>query len=405
MKNILKKENLGKSKRNLLLIMLAVMILFITAVGYVLTFENVTIIDGKKELHIKTREKTVEEVLEEEEITYDKEDSIKPALDSKIKDQMKIIIQRAVPITIEADGKVHKLKTTAQNVKAAIKEAGIQLGEKDAIAPTLDTELEKNMKIHIQRAIPCTIQVDGEIKKLLTTAPTVKDVLKEEKITLGKKDKISPGLEKEIQKDMEIKVTRITEETIHQEEKIPFDTVKRNTSSLNKGMTKVVQGGQNGIKENTIHIVYENGKEVSREVVESKVTRKPIGQIVNVGTREVQRTTFVASRGATTRSATTSSQGRNRSYRTMTVVATGYSSQDPGVDNITSTGATLKKGIIAVDPSVIPYGTRIYVPGYGYGIAADTGGGIRGNRLDLAFSNKSQALNFGRRTVTIRIYR
>ena len=89
---------------------------------------------------------------------------------------------------------------------------------------------------------------------------------------------------------------------------------------------------------------------------------------------------------------------------TLRVSATAYSSQDPGVGKYTSTGARVKRGIIAVDPRVIPLGTKIYVPGYGYGVAADTGGSIRGNRIDVAFDTRAEALRFGRKTVTIKIY-
>lgn len=396
MKKLFKKENLKQNKNGLLLIVLAVMVLSITAVGYALTFQNVTIIDEEKQSNIKTREKTVKEVLDQEDIKYTAEDSIKPALDSKVEDGMKIVIKRAVPVTIEVDGKNYELKTTADNVKEAIKEAGVELGEKDIVTPNLETKLEKNTKIHIQKAIPCSIEVDGTTKELLTASSTVEAVLKEEKITLGEKDKINPPLDQKIEKNMKIQVTRVTEKTITQEEKVPFKIIKKNTSSLNKGTTRVVQEGQNGIKENTIHIVYEDGKEISREVIESKVTQKPIDKIIKVGTKQqIPKVTSVSSRGTVRRSATT---------RTLTVVATGYSSQDPGVNHVTSTGARLRKGVIAVDPSVIPYGSKIYVPGYGYGTALDTGGGIKGNRLDLAFNSRAEALNFGRRSVTIRIY-
>ncbi|SJZ78980.1 ubiquitin-like domain-containing protein [Garciella nitratireducens] len=396
MKKLFKKENLKQNKNGLLLIVLAVMVLSITAVGYALTFQNVTIIDEEKQSNIKTREKTVKEVLDQEDLKYTAEDSIKPALDSKVEDGMKIVIKRAVPVTIEVDGKNYELKTTADNVKEAIKEAGVELGEKDIVTPDLETKLEKNTKIHIQKAIPCSIEVDGTTKELLTASSTVEAVLKEEKITLGEKDKINPPLDQKIEKNMKIQVTRVTEKTITQEEKVPFKTIKKNTSSLNKGTTRVVQEGKNGIKENTIHIVYEDGKEISREVIESKVTQKPIDKIIKVGTKQqIPKVTSVSSRGTARRSATT---------RTLTVVATGYSSQDPGVNHVTSTGARLEKGVIAVDPSVIPYGSKIYVPGYGYGTALDTGGGIKGNRLDLAFNSRAEALNFGRRSVTIRIY-
>lgn len=379
------------------------MILSLTAVGYALTFDTVTIIDGEEEQSIKTREKTVKDVLEQEGIDYIPEDSITPTLDTNIENGSKILIKRAVSVTIEADGKVKELLTPAQDVKAVLEEVGIRLGKKDEVTPALDTELKKNMNIQITRAIPYTIEVDGEEIEGLTTAPTVQEILEEAEITLEEKDKIEPALDEKIEEDMEIKITRVTEETITEEEEIDYDTIRKNTSSLNKGTTKITQNGQQGKKENTIKVVYEDGEEVSREITESKVIKEPVDKIVKVGTKVVPKKT-TASRGSSASRGSTTSQSKSGSYRTLTVTATGYSPEDPGVGTRTSTGAKLAKGVIAVDPSVIPYGSKIYVPGYGYGTALDTGGAIKGNKIDLAFGTKSQALGFGRKTVTIRIY-
>lgn len=93
----------------------------------------------------------------------------------------------------------------------------------------------------------------------------------------------------------------------------------------------------------------------------------------------------------------------------MKVEATGYTAGyestgkrpgDPGY-GITSTGAKAQRGVVAVDPKVIPYGTYMYVPGYGYGIALDTGGAIKGNKIDLFFDTVEEANNWGRRWITI----
>ena len=87
--------------------------------------------------------------------------------------------------------------------------------------------------------------------------------------------------------------------------------------------------------------------------------------------------------------------------KVLTVEATAYSSQDPGNGNYTATGSRLKKGIVSVDPRLIPLGTKLYVEGYGYAVADDVGGAIKGHRIDLAYDSRSEALQFGRQTVKV----
>ena len=87
--------------------------------------------------------------------------------------------------------------------------------------------------------------------------------------------------------------------------------------------------------------------------------------------------------------------------KVITVEATAYSSQDPGNGNYTATGSRLKKGIVSVDPKLIPLGTRLYIEGYGYAVADDVGGAIKGHRIDLAYDSRSEALQFGRQTVKV----
>lgn len=89
--------------------------------------------------------------------------------------------------------------------------------------------------------------------------------------------------------------------------------------------------------------------------------------------------------------------------RSIEMHATGYSSQDPGNGNYTATGSRLKKGIVSVDSKIIPLGTKMYVEGYGYAIADDVGGAIKGHRIDLAFDSRYDALQFGRQNVTVYI--
>ncbi len=87
----------------------------------------------------------------------------------------------------------------------------------------------------------------------------------------------------------------------------------------------------------------------------------------------------------------------------LKVNASAYSSADPGCSEYTYSGTKLKKGIVAVDPKVIPLGTKLYIPGYGYAVAEDIGGAIKGNKIDLAFGSQKEAIQFGRRDIVIQI--
>ena len=91
----------------------------------------------------------------------------------------------------------------------------------------------------------------------------------------------------------------------------------------------------------------------------------------------------------------------SRYSRSLIMRASGYSAFDPGNGNRTYSGSLLRKGLVAVDPSVIPLGTRLYIKGYGYAIADDIGSAIKGNRIDLAFDSHREALNFGLQKVTV----
>ena len=89
------------------------------------------------------------------------------------------------------------------------------------------------------------------------------------------------------------------------------------------------------------------------------------------------------------------------SGRAMYVSASGYSAYDPGNSKHTASGTLVRHGVIAVDPDVIPLGTRVFIPGYGRATAEDIGGDIKGHRIDVAFDSREEALMFGRRDLEI----
>ncbi|MFY4776358.1 3D domain-containing protein [Metabacillus sp. RGM 3146] len=93
--------------------------------------------------------------------------------------------------------------------------------------------------------------------------------------------------------------------------------------------------------------------------------------------------------------------------KTITVESSAYTASCAGCSGITRTGIDLRNNpnqkVIAVDPAVIPLGSKVYVPGYGHAVAGDTGGAINGKRIDIFMPNRSDALSYGRRTIEIKV--
>ncbi len=151
----------------------------------------------------------------------------------------------------------------------------------------------------------------------------------------------------------------------------------------------VTQRGKNGTRGKIVETTaYPDGRKVSK-VLYSWVEREPVTEQLNIGTTHDYKTAIV--------------DGKKIQYwKTLTVRATSYDSSCFGCNHTTATGAYLKKGVVAVDPRVIPMHTKMYIPGYGFGQAEDTGGAVKGNRIDLAFDDIRKG-NWSRRDVMIYI--
>lgn len=185
--------------------------------------------------------------------------------------------------------------------------------------------------------------------------------------------------------------TPVTEKKVEQREPIPYPTLRRSSSELRSGTSKTVRAGVNGEKLNTYRLYLRDGVEAKRELLSTKVVRKPVPEIVAYGRRG-----DLASRG-----------GYYGGRKVITMTATGYS-PDPAENGGNRSGRSaiglrIGHGIVAVDPRFIPLGTRLYIEGYGYAVAADTGGAIKGNRIDLGADTKSGARRIGRRKVVVHI--
>lgn len=255
-----------------------------------------------------------------------------------------------------------------------------------------ETETAKQEKPHIEvktvkelvdsqevaSAVKFSIQADGETKTHRAIPMTVAEALKMHHISVGENDIVTPALDEMLTSDTEIIVQRITEDTQTEQKVIKFKTKKQKDDNLVAGKTKVIKKGENGLAEITYRITYCDGEEIQREKIDYKLLKKPVTKIVAEGT------------GGTI-------NGRLYSKK-FTVKAYSYTG-----GGTTASGKVAAEGRIAVDPSVIPLGTQVYVEGYGFAEACDTGGDIKGNTIDVYYNSASKCRSWGRRYVTIYI--
>ncbi|MBM7667167.1 uncharacterized protein YabE (DUF348 family) [Solibacillus kalamii] len=371
-------------------------ILFVSVIAFVLYHGTKTPVmltaDGET-TKIYTHATTVDELLTAQNIDYTKYDKVSPSLSTSIDSGMSIEWEQAKEVVISVDGNQSKVWTTENVVKNILEEANIEVTEHDLVSQSLDTEVGADNKIDIQKAFQLTL-VDGKKERQVwSTSTTVANFLKQQEVQLGESDRVDRGLEEVITPNDKIAVVRVEKVTDVVEESVDFAIEKKNDSSLLKGKEKVVSEGKKGKVERTYSIVKENGKVVSKKLASEKVIKKPKTKVVSVGTKVV--------------TANVSRSSEPSSGKEFYVTATAYTPNCAGCSGISAAGLNLRANpdmkVIAVDPKVIPLGTKVWVEGYGNAVAADTGGAIKGNKIDVLVPTTSKAKSWGRKKVRIKV--
>ena len=226
------------------------------------------------------------------------------------------------------------------------------------------------------------INIDGTPRMVSTDKETVGELLDDLKNTIDTEYFLEDAKESDpIEAMMTLSLTSVTEKIVATTESIPYETVERVNSSLASGESRVVQEGEDGQMSVISKEIYHGSELVDTKFVEKKVLTAATDQIIEVGPQNVIN-------------------GMTYS-KVISAKVTAYTPYDTGCNGITATGSKAGYGVVAVDPSIIPLGSQVYVPGYGVAIAADTGGAIKGNRIDVCYASKSEAYNWGVRNVSV----
>ena len=284
-------------------------------------------------------------------------------------------------LTIIDNGKEINVKTFTKDVKSLFEEQGIALADKDEISCALTTPLQDGMTVSITRAFPIIVKVDGKETRVDTIPVKVGELLEQAEVALNPEDEVIPALNEELNAPGQVVIKRVTFEEVVIEKELPFKTERESHASLDKGVTKLLREGQNGLEKRIVKVTYKDGQEVKREEVEREVVKEPVHKRIAYGTRST------ISRG-----------GQDlRFSRSLQVAATAYTH----TGNRTYSGTVPQRGTIAVDPKVIPLGTKLYVEGYGHGRALDIGSAIKGPRIDVFVDSEREARIWGRKRVKV----
>lgn len=297
---------------------------------------------------------------------------------------------------VDEKGEEIRFITYANNTAEVLAEKNVTLGPWDETSIPLNKGIRHGDVIYIYRSKLVGLEKGKDYSVRFTTKSTVEEFLKSEGIDTEGSVKINVALKEKVTDGMEICVTYIDEKLVEAEEVVPYNTEMVANDNMFVDTTNVIREGSDGLAKRVYREYYENGELISREVVEETVVVAAVDAVEEYGTKPRQNISYGhvdVSRGI--------------SYRyvdCIEVTATAYC-----LKGRTASGMNTQYGVVAVDPRVIPLGTRLYIEAadgtwvYGTAIAADTGGAIKGNIVDLYVETYSEAMNFGRRKAKVYI--
>ncbi len=302
-----------------------------------------------------------------------------------------------VPLTVSLvhDGQTATVATHAQTVGALLEERGLRQAPNDYLSPDAASPLGEGATIVLRSAVPVRLVVGRYQRRLDSAAASVGDLLAEQHVALRPSDQVVPAANAPLAPGAVVRVVRVDTWTAHTHARIAPSVKARVDAKLLRGKTRTLDPGAPGVREVTLRFVKRGDAAPTQVVLASRILHAPRARVIVRGIATYESLARVAQLGFASAIHFASSA--------LQMLATAYTAGCSGCSGITASGARAGFGIIAVDPNVIPLGTRLFIPGYGAAVAGDTGGAILGRRVDLGFNSDGEAMRWGRRPVTVYI--
>ena len=354
-------------------------------------------------IHSVTLDNNVDSILGSVGVTVSDRDIVEKFDDAD--GSLKVNVRRAFDITILNGTKKCTVKMTEGTVSDALKSLGIEVGENDIVSLPLSAPLSKDMNISVVQRVKVILCANGEEKEILMPKSyTVQDVLNHMRVSLGENDSVSEDVSSKIYDGMKIEVGNIKFEEVVRTETIEREVVVNTSSSMNEGETKVLEEGKDGQHELKIKQKIQNGEVVDEEILSDTIISEPVAKVMVKGTKKVAS----APAAEPAKAAVSSTSDKKEVSKVIYGSATAYTAS---AGARTSTGARPVEGVtVAVNPKLIPYGSRILVESTDGSFrreltAQDTGGALRKGSavVDIFMNSNSSCKQFGRKNVKVSI--
>lgn len=354
-------------------------------------------------IHSVTLDNNVDSILGSVGVTVSDRDIVEKFDDAD--GSLKVNVRRAFDITILNGTKKCTVKMTEGTVSDALKSLGIEVGENDIVSLPLSAPLSKDMNISVVQRVKVILCANGEEKEILMPKSyTVQDVLNHMRVNLGENDSVSEDVSSKIYDGMKIEVGNIKFEEVVRTETIEREVVVNTSSSMNEGETKVLEEGKDGQHELKIKQKIQNGEVVDEEILSDTIISEPVAKVMVKGTKKV----VSAPAAEPAKAAVSSTSDKKEVSKVIYGSATAYTAS---AGARTSTGARPVEGVtVAVNPKLIPYGSRILVESTDGSFrreltAQDTGGALRKGSavVDIFMNSNSSCKQFGRKNVKVSI--
>ena len=299
--------------------------------------------------------------------------------------EARLAVRRAIPLTVDDGSVPFTIYTTAATIGEALLGEEVTLYLGDLVQPSLGSRVQAGQQVYIQRSKPVLITADRRTVRTRTRGRTVGDTLMELGLVVAGSDRVTPALAAPVGDNTQIVVVRVLEMALVDREPIPFQAILEPDDGLELDQQRLDQKGELGEYRRRFKVLFEDGVEISRTLTDDWVAAQPITQVVAYGRKIVSRPLETP-------------EGVFSYWRKVRMLATSYSANTAGVSptasyyGITRLGWPMRKGIVAVDPTVVTLGSRVYVPGYGVGDVGDTGSAIRAKRIDLGYDDDNLVL-------------